>query len=153
MRAKIVNEKFKEESDPIKDMGIGGPKVVLDKFVRTLKTFGISSKWYRETNYEGAYNVTLEDDDLDQQITYMTDEGSKAEFDSEGGWGLFDDNGNYITHKNVNLIPEQIGHDSSLIIEYLVKQKYGNKQSILKTIQEHKKKIEDLKKILSAYES
>ena len=153
MRAKVVNEKFKEDSDPITDMGIGGPKVVLDNFVKTLKTLGISSKWDKETNYEGAFNITLDDDDLDQQITYMTDEGAKAEFDSEGGWGLFDDNGNYITYKKVNLIPEQIRHDSSLIIEYLVKTKYGNKQSILKTIQEYEKKIEDLKKILDVYES
>jgi hypothetical protein len=28
MRAKFINEKFQEESDPIRDMGIGGIKII-----------------------------------------------------------------------------------------------------------------------------
>jgi len=37
MRAKFINEKFSEKSDPIRDMGIGLKRVIIDRAIDTFK--------------------------------------------------------------------------------------------------------------------
>jgi len=60
MRAKFINEKFKENSDPIKDMGIGVNSVKEAKKFKeeTRGNITITSRiYFRSPNHEGAAYV------------------------------------------------------------------------------------------------
>jgi len=70
MRAKLLNEKFTEDSDPIKDMGIGlKPHDVLNQFTEDIEKLGFD---FRLESVGNNYNT--EYDEID---TFIFDEGDK----------------------------------------------------------------------------
>ena len=81
----------------------------------------------------------MPDDNL--QISYVTDELSRKEFDTDGGFILADDRGNYLIDHN------DISHDPTLLIQKLIKIKYGGLPTIKAKRISIQKKLEELDKI------
>jgi hypothetical protein len=145
MRARLITEKFTEESDPVTDMGIGlknNPKVLLPMVVKELKKYGIKAEFEVSQEWgRGFYDLYIEgndeDEDMDVQFYYATDAAAKTE-GWKGGFSLADSNGSDLC---------KISHDPWVPIKTLLKMKYGNKAKISKYIIQTEKKLQLLKEI------
>ena len=147
MRAKLINEKFTEDSDPIHDMGIGDPeKTILPLLVRELAKYDIEAEWEADDLHgEGFWyfsEIDLFDEEEkyfnDVQLSYATDKVAKEE-DREGGFSLYNDDSNKLLTK--------ITHDIRPIVKKLIQLKYGNKKIIFNKIKKLENKINLLKNV------
>lgn len=150
MKAKKVFEKFTEDSDPIKDMGIGNPeKSIFPALKKELAKYDIDVYGIDEdfNMGEGFWNIDVnlsseeyEDYDIGVQLSYATNKAAKEnDEDWEGGFALYNETGDEL------LTP--ITHDIKPIVKKLVKIKYGNKFDISQKIKRLKKELSVLENI------
>jgi len=156
MKAKLINEKFTEKSDPVKDMNIGDPEKSLFPILKKeLKKYGIYIDWHKDWNMgEGFWYFTVEfnldnsdqrvDSEIEVQMSYATDEAIEAsEEDWSSGFGLTDADG------SEELL--DYTHDINQVVKTLVKRKFGSKKEVLqyaKLLQKQLQKIQDILKVL-----
>jgi len=139
MRARLIIEKFTEESDPITDMGVGlknNPKILLPMVIKELKKYGINVRW--EKSYEfgaGHFDLVVEgnsdNDKMDVQYFYSTDAAAHEE-GWKGGFSLADDGGTDLC---------KVSHDPYVSIKTLLKRKYGTIKQIAAKIEKIKNNI------------
>jgi len=150
MQARLIIETFSEDSDPIKDMGIGNPeKSILPQLIKELKKLDIEANWSKDHNMGDGFwyiNVDLTDNDDDNAdtsvvgLTYATDEAAKEEGeDWSGGFILTNEEG------DLELTPPT--HDIKPIIREILKVKYAGKKSLRDKIQKLEKLTKKLKNI------
>jgi hypothetical protein len=147
MRAKFIYEKFTDDnSDPIKDMGIGNPeKTILPMLVKELAKYDIDVIFEKDTNlgkgfwYAQTVEFNLDDDDYypEVQLDYATDEAAEEE-EWKGGFHLCYDDGDEILEPT---------HDIQKVFKALLKIKYGSKKEIDKIIKITEKKLNILKNV------
>jgi len=154
MRASFVNEKFKEESDPIKDMGIGRPEKSIFPFLsKELNKYNIKISWKKDINLgEGFWFFNIDDtDDSDELywayhiiLEYATKEailnGPKNDIeDWESGFSLLNENEDSYIFTGVN--------DLNIVIKHLLKLKFGTKNQVKRKIDKAEKHINMLKEV------
>jgi hypothetical protein len=145
MHARLINEKFTEQSDPIQDMGLGlknNPKILLPMVIKKLKEFGINAEVkksfeFGNGHYEIYVNGNSDDEVLEVQYFYSTDKAAHEE-GWKGGFALSDDGGADLC---------KVSHDPMVSIKVLLKRKYGTKAKIAKYIDKAEKKIAFLKEV------
>lgn len=145
MKAQFINEKFTEDSDPVKDMGIGlknNPKLLLPAVVKKLKEYNINVKAVQSFEFgPGFYDLEVQgngdDDKMDVQYYYSTDAAAKTE-GWPGGFSLGDDGGADLC---------KISHDPMVSIKALIKRQYGTKAKLAKYIIQTENKLRILKEV------
>jgi len=155
MRARLITEKFKAESDPIKDMGIGHPEKSLFPLLKnTLKKYGIITDWHKDHNMgEGFWYFIVDfgvldddrlDSEIDVQLSYATDKAIEESGEEwESGFGMTNADG------DETLIPYT--HDVDVVVKSLVKRKYGSKKDLAKQLaklQNQMQKLQDIMNVL-----
>jgi hypothetical protein len=150
MRAQFINEEFTEDSDPIKDMGIGNPeKSIFPALAKELAKYDIEIVWCEDNELgEGFWNFNIDFNDYEEfdelyiQLSYATDEAAEREFSEEGwkgGFSLFDEDGEMSFDKAT--------HDIHKVVKELVYQKYGDKPDIQQKIKRMEKDLIILKNV------
>jgi len=148
-----IDEKFVQDSDPIKDMGIGNPeKSIFPILIKELKNIGIHAEVQKDEAWDGFWIIIVEDVDDDSvyvDIQYATDEASKKYNESEGIDSEDEMNkGGFVVHDleegEMLLKPT---HDYRKVVALLAKIKYGDKKEINIQIQNLQKRIDSLKSI------
>ena len=151
MRARVVNEKFTEKSDPIQDLGIGNPeKSLFPLLKKELKKYNIDIEWHKDYHIGDGFwyfNVEFNDEDeptaaQDVQMSYGTDEAAAAQDeDWQGGFVITDEDGEeYLM---------EYTHDYKKVIKTLVKEKFGSKAEVIKRARVLQKNLQKLQNVLN----
>jgi len=144
MRAKLVYEKFKAESDPVSDMSIGVKSMSLKEIAKftsdVFKPFGITVFYRTYETSPGEINFDLFDNIIQEEIklpdfTFYDAKASKRNFDDEEGIGWFIDG---IGMKEATL-------DINDIVKIILSRVYGDKEGV-------QKRVTYLKNVLKYYE-
>ena len=154
MKAKKIFEKFLEDSDPIKDMGIGNPeKYLFPRLDAELNKYDISISW-KENEYEwdgkhrnlikGCWNF-----DIFTDIEMNTNHIDLSYCNAESAKKLALDKRGEAPGFIVHAYNKSVGptHDINEIVKRLLTIVYGDKYILQSRIQYYMSMIQKLKKI------
>jgi len=147
-----INEKFAQDSDPIKDLGIGNPeKSIFPILIKELKNIGIHAEVQEDESWDGFWWIIIEDvydDNICVDIQYATDEASKKYNESEGIDSDDEINkGGFVIHDEKGETLLKPTYDYQKVVALLAKIKYGDKKEINFKIQNLQKQLDSLKSI------
>ena len=144
MRAKLVYEKFKVESDPVSDMNIGIKSMSLEEIAKftadAFKSFGITVFYRTYHHTPGEIYFDLFDNIIQEEIklpdfSFSNAEASKRNFEDQSGIGWFIHGiGMKETTLNINDI-----------IRIILSRVYGDKEGV-------EKRVKYLKNVIKYYE-